>query len=191
MRKAFLLCVVIPGFALGVGCGDSETGGTGGTAGMGGMGGMGGAEVIGPLTWTVSDYNVESDDCLAVAENPPDDVFNAFEITISGDKATLDSVDFILGGVADPYSPEDDPIVFTASFELTEGPDCVVDAMDKFTVALGDPTLSLDQNTTVDVTWDYTETDASDPAGACTLAIWGVELPCASQATFTLTQETE
>lgn len=179
MRKAFLLCVVIPGLALGIGCSDSDQTGTGGT------------DVIGPLTWTVSDYTVVTDDCLAVTENPPDDVFTAFEITIPGDTATLESVDFDLGGVADPYSPDDDPVVFTDMYELgVDGtPDCVVAATDKFTVDLGDPTLSLDQNTTVDVTWDYTEADASDPAGACTPAVWGVALPCASQATFTLTQE--
>lgn len=187
MRKAFLLCAVIPGIALGMGCSDSETSGTGG---IGGMGGMGGAEAIGPLTWTVSDYDVVSDDCQAVTPGPGEGL-TAFEITIVGDTATLESVDFDLGGVADPYSPDDDPVVFDDEYEIgvETAPDCVVEATDKFTVNLGNPALSLDQNSTADVTWDYTETDASDPAGACTPAVWGLELPCASQVTFTLTQE--
>jgi len=171
-----------------MGCSDSDTNGTGG---IGGMGGMGGTDVIGPLTWTVSDYDVVSDDCQAVTPQPGEPGPTEFQLTIVGDTAMLVNEPLDIEAVADPYSPDDDPVVFTDMYELgvDTAPDCVVDATEKYTVDLRDPTLSLDQNSTVAVTFDYTETDASDPAGACTLEVWGLALPCASQATFTLTQE--
>ena len=178
MKKTFLVCVLVTG--LGVGCGDDATG-TGGTGGNG---------VIGPLTWTVSDYTVVVDDeseggCNAVSPTEP---LNEFEITIDGDTATLESVELILGGTTMQYSPEDDTVIFTDSFtdSPAEAPDCIVDLMDTFTVDLDDTTASLDENATVQVTWDHAERDAS--AGACDGA-WFVALPCASQATFTLTQQ--
>jgi hypothetical protein len=178
MKKAFLVCVVAAG--VGVGCGEDATG-TGGTGGT----------VIGPLTWTVSDYTVVVDaedegGCEAVSPTEP---LNEFELTIDGSTATLESVELILGGTSEDYSPEDDTVIFTDSFE--DGlDDCVVDALDTFTVELDDPNVSLDQNTTVQVTWDHEESDASATPGACD-GVWFVALPCASQATFTLTQQSE
>jgi hypothetical protein len=191
MKKVFFVCVLVAG--LGVGCGE-DTGETGGSAGNGGTGG---SPVIGPLTWTVSNYTVVSDDCESASPTIP---LTSFEITIDGDMATLESDDLMvpatgnpLGGVSMPYSPEDDPVIFTASYEdgVVTAPDCVVGAMDTFTVVLDDPTVSLDQNEIVDVTWDHAEIDDSETTGACDPPIWFVDLPCDSRSTFTLTQQFE
>lgn len=196
MNKLVGMCVLAAGVVTGVGCSGSDTMGTGG---VGGNGGMGGSDVIGPLTWTVSAYTVVDDACEAVSPTEP---LEAFELVIAGSGAVLESLDLVvpgtgapLGGIADPYSPEQDIVVFEASFEdgPATDPDCVVDAMDTFTVALDNPTVSLDQNETVQVTWDHEETESPDSAseGACDLPVWFVQLPCESQATFTLTQQVE
>ncbi|MGB5313287.1 MAG: hypothetical protein WBN38_14560 [Polyangiales bacterium] len=186
--------------ATGAGCSDTDemgAGGIGGDTGNGGNGGMGGSDVIGPLTWTVSGYTVVDDECDAVTPTEP---LEAFELVIAGTGAVLESLDLVvpgtgqpLGGIADPYGPEQDIVVFEAEFK--DGPgdesDCVVDAMDVFTVELDDPSVSLDQNETVQVTWDHDEAESPDSAfeGACDLPVWFVQLPCSSQATFTLTQQ--
>ncbi|MGB5367824.1 MAG: hypothetical protein WBN15_20835 [Polyangiales bacterium] len=185
MNKVFLAVALICGLAMG--CDSTD---------LDGAGGAGGAPVIGPLTWTVSDYTVVTDACEAVAEDPPDFVFNTFEITIDGDVATLVS-EFDnfggepLGGVADPYSPDDNPVIFASSYTtgVMETPDCVVNVTDEYSVALEDPFVSLDQNATVEVTWNHDESDGSVTPGTCDPPVWFVELRCASQATFTLTQD--
>ena len=194
MKRVFVVSVFVAAVAFG--CSDSDTTGTGGT---GGTGGSGGSDVIGPLTWTVSGYTVVDDGCEAVSPTEP---LTAFELVIAGSGAVLESLDLEvpstgepLGGIADPYSPDQDVVVFEASFEdgLESEPDCVVDVMDTFTVELDDPSVSLDQNDTVQVTWDHDEAESPDSAfeGACDLPVWFVQLPCASQATFTLTQQLE
>ena len=196
MKRFFALCFFAAGLATVVGCSDTDTMGTGGT---GGMGGAGGSDVIGPLTWDVSAYAVVDDGCEAVSPTEP---LEAFELVIAGTGAVLESLDLVnpgngepLGGIADPYGPEQDTVIFEASFQdgpETE-PDCVVDVMDTFTVELDDPSVSLDLNDTVQVTWDHQEMESLDSAfeGACDLPVWFVQLPCASQATFTLTQRVE
>lgn len=199
MKKAFILCALAACAAGGVGCGD-DTAGTGGIGGSGGSGGMGGSDVIGPLTWNVSTYTVVNDECEAVSPTEP---LIAFELVIAGSGAVLESLDLTvpstgepLGGIADPYGPEQDVVVFEASFQdgPATDPDCVVDVMDTFTVELDDPSVSLDQNDTVQVTWDHDEMESTDSAfeGACSPDVWfGIQLPCSSRATFTLTQEVE
>jgi len=181
MNKVFLAVALISGLAMG--CDSTDTG------------------IIGPLTWTVSDYTVVpvqgiTDACEAVTEDPDNGfVFNTFEIRFDGDATLVSEFDNPsgepLGGVADPYSPDDDPVIFVSTY--TDGvmavPDCVIDATDRYTVALDDPSLSLDQNATVRVTWDHNESDGSAVLGECDPPVWDVELPCDSQATFTLTQD--
>jgi hypothetical protein len=150
-----------------------------------------GTEVI-TTTWDVSDYTVVGNaDCGAVTEDPLDP-FNEFEITIDGSDAALESVEFTLGGVTMTYDPTADTVVFTDTFTDSPAaePDCVVELMDEFTVELENTSVSLDQNTTVQVTWDHEETDVSAVPGTCTPDVWfNVVLPCTEQATFTLTQQ--
>ncbi|MDH3729420.1 MAG: hypothetical protein OER77_17965 [Myxococcales bacterium] len=176
MKRIFLVCVLVAG--LGVGCGEDVFGGTGGTGGT-----------IGPLTWDVSGYTVVSDACESASPMP---ALEAFDITIDGSTASLESVELVLGGVTMTYDPTDSTVVFTDSF--TDGPAdvpaCTVDVTDTFTVSLDDPSVSLDENTTVEVTWDHAESDGSAMAGAC-MGNWFVPLPCDSQSTFTLTQQVQ
>lgn len=179
MNKVLMMCILAAGLA--IGCGEDSPFGTGGSGGSG----------IIATTWDVSEYMVVgTDPCGAVTEDPPDFVFNAFDITIDGSDAALESVDFVLGGVTMTYDPTDSTVIFTDSF--TDGPDavpdCVVDQTDMFTVELDDSSVSLDQNTTVQVTWDHDESDGSAVLGTCDRPVWFVDLPCTSQATFTLTQ---
>lgn len=186
MKRIFLVCVLVAG--LGVGCGEDVLGGTGGSGGTG----------IITTTWNVSNYAVDTDDCESASPTEP---LVAFDITIDGSTATLESLDLMvpgtgepLGGVTMTYDPADGTVVFTASFmdSAVEFPDCVVDATDTFTVSLDDPTMSLDQNTTVEVTWVHDESESDDSAmpGACDNN-WFVTLPCTSQSMFTLTQQVE
>ena len=198
MKRLFGMCVLVAAMATGVGCSSSDTTETGGVGGEGGAGGNGGSGVIGPLTWTVSSYTVVDEECGAVNPTEP---LEAFELVIAGTGAVLESLDLVvpgtgqpLGGIADPYGPEQDVVVFEAEFQdgPADEPDCVVDAMDTFTVVLDDPTVSLDQNETVHVTWDHVESESEDSAfeGACDPPVWfNIQLPCADQATFTLTQQ--
>jgi hypothetical protein len=176
MSRAFLAIALILG-VVAAGCESDE--GTG--------------EIIGPLTYTVSDYTVVDDPCGAVTETPPDFVVDGtdFEITIDGSTATLESVEYVLGGESTSYSPEDDEVVFTDSFTDSPdaAPDCIVDLTDTFTVELDEPDASLDENTTVQVTWDHGESTTTSQE--CEDQ-WFVDLPCVgSQATFTLTQTQE
>jgi len=186
MNKVFLAVALISGLAMG--CDSTDTGNAGGTGGM---------PIIGPLNWNVSAYTVVGDDDCESAS--PTEPLTAFEITIDGNTATatLESLDLMvpgtgapLGGIAMPYADTDDPVIFTASFmdSAESFPDCVVDATDTFTVDLDNPSVSLAENTTVQVTWNHAEIDGSTTAGACTNN-WFVALPCESQSTFTLTQD--
>lgn len=180
MKRIFLVCLLVAG--LGVGCGEDVFG----------TGGAGGAGII-TTNWDVSDYTVDgTDECGAVTPNPPDFVLNAFDITIDGSNAALESVDVVLGGVTMTYDPTDDIVVFTDSFTESPAaePDCVVELTDTFTVELRDTSMSLDQNMTVDVTWEHGESDVSAVPGTCTPAVWfNIDLDCDSTASFTLTQQ--
>lgn len=174
MNKVLMMCILAAGLT--IGCGEDVLG----------------TEVI-TTTWDVSDYTVQGTDaCGAVTENPPDIVFTEFDITINGSDAALESVDVVLGGVTMTYDPTESTVVFTDTF--TDSPvaetDCVVELMDTFTVELSDTSVSLDQNTTVEVTWVHMEEDVSAVPGTCTPAVWfNIVLPCTSEATFTLTQQ--
>ena len=181
MNKVLMMCILAAGLT--IGCGEDILG----------TGGAGGTGLI-TTTWDVSDYTVQgTDDCGAVAEDPPNFVFNTFDITIDGSNAALESVDVTVGGVTMTYDPTASTVVFTDTFTDSpqDEPDCVVELTDTFTVDLTDSSVSLDQNTTVDVTWDHREMeDVSAVPGSCTPAVWfNINLPCESQATFTLTQQ--
>ncbi len=159
-----------------------------------GTGGAGGTGVIGPLTWDVSEYMVGQDDCMVVTPTP-EVALTTIEITISGSDLLLESnlENFFnnepLGGTSTSYSATDSMVVASSSFMVTPqgAPECTVEIVDTFTLSLTNTSVSLDENETVTATWSHEETDTTDPA--CTEAIWGLPLPCASDATFTLTQQ--
>jgi len=184
MNKAFLMFALAAGLA--VGCGDTDSTGTGGAGGTGGVGGTGGTGgTIGPLTWTTPGLTVVGDDCEFFADEAAE-----YEMTIEGSTVTLVNTDpevtFVL--TADDYSPTQDEVRVTGVVENDTFLPCVVELGDAFRLELDDPDVSLDQNDTVQVTWDHSETDVSDMVGDCA-GEWFVPLPCAGQATFTLTQQ--
>ncbi|MGB5810376.1 MAG: hypothetical protein WBG86_07600 [Polyangiales bacterium] len=142
-------------------------------------------EPIGPITYTISDLLVLSDECEI---HDPDEPFTgAFEVIIDGNIATMEHTTLVLDAVTFDYSPEDETVIMTGDSSTSEFDPCRVDFLEAFTLVLDDPNQSLDENETIDATWDHTETDASDVADACD-GVWFVPLPCTSRATFTLTQ---
>lgn len=159
--------------AVGVGCGSDE-GGTGGTGGS-----------IGPLTWTSETLTIVGDDCEFFVDEPL-----GFEITIDGSTVTMEDADpqSSLQASTDNYDPTDDEVLLTGTAINDDYPPCVVELGDAFELTLDDPDSSLDENVTVQVKWDHTETDVSDTVGDCA-GEWFVPLPCSGEATLTLTQE--
>lgn len=198
MNKVFLAVALICGLA--VGCDSADVAPDGGT---GGTGGDGGAPIIGPLLWTTPGYDTEGDNCVPPFLVTPDGEALAFNITIQGNNVVMIDADptanpdTALQGSADDYTPEADVVMLTNSrnndqFEQEFG--CIVELNDAFRLELEDPDLSLDLNDTVRVTWSHDEEELStDPEDACggTPPVWFNTLPCASVATFTLTQQVE
>ena len=184
MSKVYLGLAMI--FALAaLGCSDSDTMGTGGAGGDGGAGGVGGT--IGPLTWTTPGLTVVGDECDFFLDEAL-----TFEMTIQGSTVVLSDADpeSALEVSTDNYSPEQDEVLLSAVLNNDNFPPCVVELDDAFQLLLDDPDVSLDQNDTVQVTWDHVETDVSAMVGDCE-GEWFVPLPCAGEATFTLTQQVD
>lgn len=178
MNRAFLTVALISGLA--VGCGEDNPFGGGGSGGA--------PPVIGPLLYTTPGLTVVGvDDCEFFVDEPL-----GFEITIQGSSVIMQDADpqSSLEASTDNYSPEQDEVLLIGSTTNSNFPPCVVDLDDAFQLLLGDPEASLDENTTLEVTWDHTETDVSATVGDC-LGEWFVPLPCAGEATFTLTQQIE
>jgi hypothetical protein len=111
-----------------------------------------------------------------------------FEITIDGSTVTMDETGSSLQASTDSYEPTDDEVTLEGEALNDDYPPCVAQLNDAFALTLDDPDLSLDENTTVEVTWDHDELDVSDTVGDCA-GVWFVDLPCAGEATFTLTQD--
>ncbi len=184
MKKLFLGIVLISA-VVAVGCGDTD--GTGGAGGAGGAGGTGGAPIIGPLTWSAPGLTIVGDDCDFFVDEPL-----VFEMTIEGSNVVMEDADpqSALTVSTDSYSPEDDEVLLTGLAMNDNFPPCVVGLDDAMQLLLDDPDASLDENETVQVTWDHVETDESDVPGDCE-GEWFVALPCAGEVTFTLTQDLE
>lgn len=192
MNKVFLAVALICGLA--AGCDTASDDGTGGA---------GGAPIIGPLLWRTPGYNTEGDNCVPPFLVTPDGEPLAFNITIQGNEVVMIDADPManpdtaLQASTDTYTPEANSVRLTNSrdddsFEQDFG--CIAQLNDAFTLVLDDPDLSLDLNDTVQVTWTHDEADIStDPEDACAgpPIVWWNGLPCASEATFTLTQQVE
>ncbi len=182
MNKILLAIALISGLAMGCDSTDVDGGG-----------GAGGAPTIGPLLWTSPGYTIVGDTCGFLVEDDP----LAFNITIQGSNVIMIDADptanpdTALQGSTDTYSPEDDVVRLGSSrlddqFEAEDG--CVVELNDAFVLTLDNPDLSLDENATVRVTWTNDQEDVSTMVGDCA-GIWFFDLSCATEATFTLTQD--
>lgn len=170
--------------AIALGCSSSDESGMGGAGASGGAGGEGGSGgVIGPLTWTTPGLTVVGDDCDFFVDEALE-----FEITIDGSMVVMQDVNTSLVASTDSYSPEQDEVRLTGETTNESFPPCVVRLDDAFQLQLDDPDLPLDQNDTVQVTWNHVEEDASAMVGDCE-GEWFVPLPCVGEATFTLTQQ--
>jgi hypothetical protein len=165
-----------------VGCGETD-----GTGGSGGAGGAGGAPIIGPLTWSAPGLTIVGDDCEFFVDEPI-----VFEMTIQGSNVVMEDADpqSDLAVSTDSYSPEQDEVLLTGFATNDNFPPCVAGLDDAFQLMLDDPDLSLDENDTVQVTWDHVETDESDVIGDCE-GEWFIPLPCSGEVTFTLTQQVD
>jgi hypothetical protein len=147
--------------------------------------------VIGPLTWTSSNMTIEgTDDCEFFDPNE----MLTFEMVINGSDVTMADPNSSLVVSTDDYSPTDNVVVLTGAgtvdtVPMDRMPPCVVGLEEELTLTLDDPDVSLDQNETVQVTWDHREEDISANLGDCGNNVWFVPLPCEDQATFTLTQD--
>jgi hypothetical protein len=187
MKRAFLGIAFISA-VVAAGCGETDdNGGSGGTAGSGGNGGGGGEQIIGPLTWTTPGLTIVGDECEFFV-----DAAMEFDMTIQGSNVVMEDADpeSDLAVSTDSYSPEQDEVTLTGLAMNDNFPPCVVGLDDAMQLGLDDPDLSLDENDTVQVTWDHVETDESDVSGDCE-GEWFVSLPCSGEATFTLTQQVE
>ena len=174
MNKAFAflsIALISAAVAVGTGC-ESDEGGTGGTGGT-----------IGPLTWTTPGLTIVGDTCEFFVDEPL-----TFEIMIEGSTVTMQDTESSLQASTDDYNSTDDEITLTGEALNDDYLPCVVELNDAFELTLDDPDASLPDNTTVQVTWDHDEIDVSDTVGDCA-GEWFVDLPCAGEATFTLTQE--
>lgn len=176
MNRAFLAVALISGLA--VGCGEDDPFGGGGSGGA--------PPVIGPILYTTPGLTIVGDDCNFFVDEALE-----FEITIQGSSVIMQDADpqSSLEASTDSYSPPQAEITLIGSTMNSSFPPCVVDLDDAFQLTLADP-AALEDNATLDVTWDHTETDVSATVGDC-LGEWFVPLPCAGEATFTLTQQIE
>jgi hypothetical protein len=158
-----------------------------GGGGAGGDGGGGGGEPPTETRWAISDVSTVGDDCDF------GDLEGVFVIKTAGTTATMMLEEFVLDAGTEDYSPELDEVTMTGSvvadeFEMEFG--CTVQLTDEFTLFLDDTSVSLPENSTVQVQWDHLEEDISDTLGACE-DVWFAPLPCTTAQDFTLTQLVE
>lgn len=179
MNRFFLMIALAA--AVAVGCDSTDTLGGGGGGGAGGEGGMGGSG-IGPLTWVASDIMiVDTDECMFFNESEA----LTFEMTIQGSTLTLVETDTTLTISTDDYMETDDLVRVDGRSENNNFDPCIVQLDDAMQLALDDTDVSIDQNSTLSVTWDHVEEELS--TNEC-LGVWFNDLPCAGRVTMTLTQ---
>jgi hypothetical protein len=184
MRRVILVCF-LSATVVATGCeaADEFLGG----GGAGGAGGVGGGEPSTETRWAISDVTTLDDSCDF------GDLEGVFVIRTDGMTATMMLEEFVLDAETDDYSPDLDEVSMGGSvvddeFEIEFG--CTVLLTDEFTLFLDDTSVSLPENSTMQVEWDHLEEDISDTLGACA-GVWFVDLPCTTSQDFTLTQLVE
>ncbi|MBW1906297.1 MAG: hypothetical protein JRF55_15540 [Deltaproteobacteria bacterium] len=187
MKRAILVCILSAGVvAAGCDVADGLTG-SGGSGGAGGFGGAGGGEPPTETRWAISNVTTVSDDCNF------GDLDGVFIIKTDGTMATMMLEEFVLDAETTEYSPELTEVPMAGSlvndeFDLEFG--CSVLLTEEFTLFLDDPTVSLPENSTLQVQWDHLEEDDSVNFGDCE-GVWFVPLPCTTAEDFTLTKLAE
>jgi len=185
MKKIFLTIAL--GAAAMMGCDSTDTGNDGG------MGGSGGT--IGPLTWVASNIMVVgTDECRFFDESEA----LTFEMNIEGSTLTMTDTVTSLSLSTETYMETDDEVTVSGLTDNADVPPCIAELDDAMQLGLDDPNVSIDQNSTLSVTWTHAEADVSTAYDdACTLdengdpidpILWFNDLPCSGQVTMTLTQ---
>jgi hypothetical protein len=175
MSRIFLTIAIAAVVAMG--CDTTDILGGGGAGGMGGGGGG-----IGPLTWVSSDLTiVPTDDCRFFDETEA----LTFEMTIQGSTLRLLEPATGLTVSTDDYMETDDAVNVNGIAQDSAQAPCLVKLDDAMVLGLDDPAVSIDQNTTLSVTWTHAEEENS--TAECD-DVWLVPLPCSGQANLTLTQ---
>lgn len=166
-------------------------------------------DTTGPKSYTSNDLAVVGEDTceLFVAEEPLEAVITVVGSTVTMVINPVAFPDQTAEVTTDNYDPMQNEVTLTG-FTVNDSNDpCVVELDDAFTLTLDDPDLSLEEQTTISVTWDHAEMDISSAwDDACSLdengdplvdeednpiILWLVELPCAGEATLTLVNRTE
>ena len=176
MSRFFLTIAIAAAVAMG--CDSTDTLGGGGAGGAGGVGGG----TIGPLTWVSSDLMiVPTDECAFFDETEA----LTFEMTIEGSTLTLVEPATGLEVSTDNYfDTASEVLVNGIAQDSTQDP-CLVKLDDAMQLGLDNVDVSIDQNTTLSVTWTHVEEENS--TDECD-GVWLVPLPCSGQVNLTLTQ---
>jgi hypothetical protein len=118
------------------------------------------------------------------------DLEGVFVIKTAGSMATMELEEFVLDAATSDYSPDLDEVTMTGSIEDDTVPPCTVAITDTFDLFLDDTSVSLPENSTLQVQWDHLEEEASANPGDCD-GVWFADLPCTTSEDFTLTQLAE
>lgn len=137
-------------------------------------------------TWTVSNLQVVGTDECEI-NDPADPLSGNFNITIDGNTFTMAHAELTIEASGDRSSDQADDVTLTNSTENSDYADCTAKLEDTFVVSATDGDLRIENNDTLTVVWNHTETDVSNTADACA-GDWFVDLPCSSQLTFDLTK---
>ena len=107
-------------------------------------------------------------------------------MNIDGSELTheLPNSDFLLS--TDDYSPEQDEVIVMGSATNNDFSPCEVQLNDDMNLGLDDPSVSIDENDTLTVTWFHDEEELSSDECA---GEWFVDLPCFGEAELTLTKQ--
>jgi hypothetical protein len=187
MTRIFLTIALVAGVAMG--CDTTDT--------------------TGPNNYTSNDLAiVGTDTCeLFIANDPLEAVITVVGSTVTMVINPVAFPDQTAEVTSDNYDPMQNEVRLTGLKVNADNDPCVVELDDVFTLTLDDPDLSLEEQTTISVTWDHAERDISSAwMEACSLdengdplvdenddpiILWLVELPCAGEAELTLVKASD
>ena len=165
-------------------------------------------DTTGPTSYTSNDLAVVGEDTCEffIANQPHEAVITVVGSTVTMVINPVGSPEQAAEVTTDSYDPMQNEVLLTGLSVNTDEDPCVVELDDAFTLTLDDPDLSLEEQTSVTVTWIHAEEDISSAwDDACSkdengdplvdenndpIILWLVQLPCAGEATLTLVQET-
>ena len=136
-------------------------------------------------TWTVSNLT-------PIGENECDlgNFTGQYEITIDGNTLSFEVLEGDgFSASTDSFQEQDNEVVVIGETLDDRDPPCIAKLSNVYTITVEDESLRLENNETLQVTWEHSEDDISDNTEECQGDWFFVPLPCTSSFTFTLTQE--